>query len=61
MNKDYEPFEIILDALMSKGYSEEDAIDLLADIIEEHKQLDDVAGEIHRIYKEELNNPKNWN
>lgn len=59
--KDYEPFEIILDALMSKGYTEDEAAQLIIDLVEEHKQMDNIAEEIHRIYNEELNNPKNWN
>ena len=58
--KDYEPFKIILDALIKQGYSEDNAATILVDLIEEQKQLDEISSSIHRIIREEIRNPKRW-
>ena len=42
-------FEIIIEALMNKGYTEEQAGDLIRDLIEEQKQLDDIRNIFHNL------------
>lgn len=42
-------FEIIIEALMNKGYTEEQAGYLIRDLIEEQKQLDDIRNIFHNL------------
>lgn len=41
--------EIIIDSLMKNGYTEEQAGDLIKDLIEEQKQLDEIRDIFHSL------------
>lgn len=58
--KEYNPYEIIIGALLIQGYSEEEATSILIEVIEEQKQLDNLGKSIHKLIEKELNDPKNW-
>ena len=42
-------FEIIIDSLMKNGYTEEQAGDLIKDLIEEQKKLDEIRDIFHSL------------
>ncbi len=42
-------FEIILFALIRLGYLEDEAVDLIVDVIEEQKELDNISSKIHAM------------
>ena len=56
---DYGPYESIFHALMKDGYSEQEAEDLICDVIEEQIDFTNYAEQIHSIIKE-TENPENW-
>ena len=59
--KDLSPYETIFNALIKDGFSEQEAEELICEVIEEQKDYDNVAERIHKMIVEEIKNPKNWN
>lgn len=48
-------FEIILDALIKKGYSEEEAGLIIAEFIDENRKIDEIADRLHGLYFSKMN------
>lgn len=48
-NIPYDAYDVVLDALLDKGYSESEAEVIICQIIEDQKEFDDIAKRIHNI------------
>lgn len=59
-NEIIDSYETILNALVKDGYSEEEAEQLICNVIEDQISFSNYAERIHRIIKEEIGNPNNW-
>lgn len=53
-NTPYDSYEAILEALLEFGYSEEEAEQLICDVIEDQRYFDEVQKRVHRILNEDL-------
>ena len=51
-------YMIVFDALLEAGYSEQEAEQLIADIVADQRDYDNYADRIHEIVKE-VHSPKN--
>ena len=56
---DYSSYEAIFHALLKDGYSEQEAEELICDVIEDQIDFTNYAEQIHSIIKE-TENPENW-
>ncbi|MBR0418179.1 MAG: hypothetical protein IJI66_03320 [Erysipelotrichaceae bacterium] len=53
-------YEIIFNSLIKEGYSEEEAEQLICNVIEDQISFCNYAERIHNIIQEEINNPDKW-
>ena len=49
----FESYEIVFDALLEKGYTETEAEQIICDIIEDLKEMDNIALKVHSILQEQ--------
>ena len=47
----FEAYNIIFEALLDKGYTEQEAEELICQVIVDQKDMDDIASNIHKIIK----------
>ena len=59
--KDANPYETIFNALIKDGFSEQEAEELICEVIEEQKDFDNIAERIHRKIAEDVKDPGRWN
>lgn len=45
----FETYDIILNALLNNGYTEQKAEELICQVIVDQKDMDDIASNIHKI------------
>ena len=53
-NTPYDSYEAIFEALIAFGYSEQEAEQLICDVIEDQRYFDEVQKKVHKILNEEL-------
>lgn len=53
-NVPLDSYDKILEALMAYGYSEEESMQLICDVIEDQRDMDNIAERLHKIYKEDI-------
>lgn len=53
-NTPYDSYETIFEALIAFGYSEEEAEQLICDVIEDQRYFDEVQKKVHKILNEDL-------
>ena len=51
----FDAYDKILGALIAYGYSEEESMSLICEVIEDQRNMDDFADNIYRIIDKELN------
>ena len=59
-NELLDSYEIIFNSLIKEGYSEEEAEQLICNVIEDQIFCSNFAERIHRIITEDINNPERW-
>ena len=59
-NELLDSYEIIFNSLIREGYSEEEAEQLICNVIEDQISCSNFAERIHRIITDEIENPEKW-
>ena len=59
-NELLDSYEIIFNSLIKDGCSEEEAEQLICNVIEDQISFSNYAERIHRIITEEIGNPEKW-
>ena len=55
-NNTLDAYDKILEALIKYGCSEEESIDLICSVIQDQRDMDDFADNVHKIIEEDLKN-----
>lgn len=56
----FDVYNKIFNALLNDGYIEQEAEELICQVIHDQKDMDDIADRIHKIIQDEVNNHDKW-